>query len=303
MPETLLTLLDQVGALPSQTKILMLVAVMPAAFVLLEHLFPAHTHQAAARRSIVLNVTYWLVNPLLIQVVSKFAVCLVGLGLCLALGWPMDESVLNGFGPLGRQPLWLQAIEILVIADFVDYWTHRGFHVTRFWRFHAIHHSPEQMTWHASARMHPVNDFVTRLCQVIPVVLLGLSIKAVLIVVPILVFFVIVLHSNLNWDFGPLRWVFVSPLYHRWHHTRDEEGLDKNFSGIFPIWDLLFGTAHFPHREPAKFGVNHDPPPETLWGQLAYPFRRLERQHTDHASPSQEPHTAPSDVAPVGSAA
>ena len=34
---------------------------------------------------------------------------------------------------------------MLVFADFIDYWTHRWFHVTRFWRFHAIHHSPEQM--------------------------------------------------------------------------------------------------------------------------------------------------------------
>lgn len=149
---------------------------------------------------------------------------------------------------MAQQPLWLQALEILLIADFIDYWTHRWFHVSRAWRFHAIHHSPEQMNWLASARMHPVNDFITRLCQVVPVVLIGLSAKAALIVVPILVFFVIILHSNLNWNYGPFRWVLVSPLYHRWHHTTDPEGLDKNFAGIFPIWDLLFGTAHFPRR-------------------------------------------------------
>jgi sterol desaturase/sphingolipid hydroxylase (fatty acid hydroxylase superfamily) len=191
----------------------------------------------------------------------------------------VDESILEGFGPLGAQPLWLQAVEMLLIADFIDYWTHRWFHAGRAWRFHAIHHSPEEMTWLASARMHPVNDFVTRCAQVVPVILVGFSMKAVLYVVPYLVFFVIMLHSNLRWDFGPLRWVFVSPLYHRWHHTKDEEGLDKNFAGLFPIWDILFGTAHFPDREPEKFGVRHDPPPETLWGQLLYPFRRPSHQH------------------------
>lgn len=266
----------------------MLVAVMPAAFVLLEFLFPARTRQAIPKRSLVLNVTYWFVNPLFIQIVSKFAVCAVGLGLCVALGWPADESILDGFGPLAQQPLWLQALEILLIADFIDYWTHRWFHVSRAWRFHAIHHSPEQMNWLASARMHPVNDFITRLCQVVPVVLIGLSAKAALIVVPILVFFVIILHSNLNWNYGPFRWVLVSPLYHRWHHTTDPEGLDKNFAGIFPIWDLLFGTAHFPRREPERFGVNHNPLPETLWGQLTYPFRRFTTQH-DEAKESAAP--------------
>ncbi|HEY1190743.1 MAG TPA: sterol desaturase family protein [Gemmata sp.] len=279
MPDTVLKLLDQVGAIPSTESLLMLAVVLPAAFIVLELLFPARRQQAVPRRSLLLNLTYWFANPLFIQVVSKMMVCVVGLGLCLALGWPVDESILDGFGPLGRQPLWLQAFEMLVIADFVDYWTHRWFHVSRAWRFHAIHHSPEQMNWLASARMHPVNDFITRLCQTVPVVLLGLSIKAVLLVVPVLVFFVIVLHSNLNWSYGPFRWVLVSPLYHRWHHTKDPEGLDKNFAGIFPIWDLLFGTAHLPRREPERFGVNHYPPPETLVGQLVYPFRRFAAQH------------------------
>lgn len=281
MPDTVLKLLDQVGAIPSAGSLLKLVVILPLAFLALEFLFPARRHQPVPRRSLRLNLTYWFVNPLFIQVVSKVAVCVVGLGLALALGWPADESLLDGFGPLSRQPLWLQALEMLVIADFVDYWTHRWFHVSRAWRFHAIHHSPEQMNWLASARMHPVNDFITRLCQVVPVVLLGLSIKAVLLVVPVLVFFVIVLHSNLNWDYGPFRWVLVSPLYHRWHHTTDPEGLDKNFAGIFPLWDLLFGTAHFPRREPERFGVNHNPPPETLLGQLVYPFRRFNTQHEE----------------------
>lgn len=279
MSDRMQTLTQQIGALPTWEKVLVLVIVLPAAFLALEFLFPAHPRQAVPRRSLVLNISYWFVNPLVIQVVSKLAVCVVGLALCGALGWPADESVLNGFGPLARQPLCLQVAEIMLLADFVDYWTHRWFHVSRAWRFHAIHHSPEHMNWLASARVHPVNDFITRLCQVVPVVMVGLPVKAVLIVVPVLVLFVIVLHSNLNWDYGPFRWVLVSPLYHRWHHTTDAEGVDKNFAGIFPIWDLLFGTAHFPRREPTRFGVNRNPPPETLFGQLLYPFRGCPTQH------------------------
>jgi sterol desaturase/sphingolipid hydroxylase (fatty acid hydroxylase superfamily) len=261
---------------------------------MLEHGFPARQDQGVPRRSFVLNLTYWFVNPLCTQIASKLAVCLVGFALCLVMGWEVNESILDGFGPVGAQPIWLQVLEMVVLVDFIDYWTHRWFHVSRFWRFHAIHHSTEQMTWLASARMHPVNDFITRLCQVVPVVLVGFSLTAVLVVVPFIVFFVIILHSNLNWDYGPFRWVLVSPLYHRWHHTSDPEGLDKNFAGFLPIWDLLFGTAYFPPREPTKFGVNHNPPPETFWGQLLYPFRRLSRQHQEHAGPGAEaPGAAP----------
>ena len=170
--------------------------------------------------------------------------------------------------------MWLQTVEILIIADFADYWTHRTFHTSRLWRFHAVHHSAEEMTWLAAGRMHPVNDAVTRVGQVVPIALMGFSAQGIVLAVPYLVFYVIVLHANLRWDFGPLRYVLVSPAYHRWHHTSDAEGLDKNFAGIFPAWDLLFGTCHFPRREPARFGVNHETLPESLWGQLLYPFRR-----------------------------
>jgi sterol desaturase/sphingolipid hydroxylase (fatty acid hydroxylase superfamily) len=279
MPESIVGILSRIDAIPSPAGALLMLLGLAAVLIPLEWFFPARAHAPTRRQTFLLNVSYWFFNPLCTQVVSKAAVVTVCAGMCLALGWPLDESILDGFGPLGSQPLWLQAIELLLLADFIDYWTHRWFHVTRAWRFHAIHHSPEEMTWLASSRMHPVNDFVTRTCQVVPAILLGFSLKAVLYTVPYLVFFVIMLHSNLRWDFGPLKWVIVSPRYHRWHHTKDEEGLDKNFAGLFPIWDVLFGTAHFPPREPERFGVNHDPPPETLWGQLLYPFRRLSRQH------------------------
>jgi len=280
MSDTFVSVLTRIGALPSLTSTLITLAGLMVLLVPLERLFPARPDQPLRRKSLLLNLGYWFFNPLFTQVTSKAAVVAACAGLFLILGFPVDESLLDGFGPLARQPLWLQAIEMLLVADFIDYWTHRWFHISWAWRFHAIHHSPEEMTWLASSRMHPANDLVTRTCQVVPVMLMGFTMKAVLYVVPYLVFFVIILHSNLKWDFGPLRWVFVSPLYHRWHHTTDAEGLDKNFAGLFPIWDVLFGTVYFPRHEPKRFGVNHNPPPESLWGQLLYPFRKLVRQHS-----------------------
>ncbi len=296
MPESLFKLLNRAVAVPSLIELLLWLIALATVLVPLERLFPARPGQPVRRKAFAVNLVYWFFTPLFTKIATNVILALVFLGLYVALGWKLDETILDGFGPLSRQPLWLQALEMLLIADFIDYWTHRWFHVSRAWRFHAIHHSPEEMTWLASARMHPVNDCVTRLCQVVPIVLMGFSPKGVLLAVPFLFVFVIVLHSNLNWDFGPLRWVFVSPLYHRWHHTTDEEGLDKNFAGIFPVWDLLFGTAHFPRREPERFGVNHHPPPETLWGQLVYPFRRFATQHTEAAEDTPvppQPPTAP----------
>jgi sterol desaturase/sphingolipid hydroxylase (fatty acid hydroxylase superfamily) len=69
--------------------------------------------------------------------------------------------------------------------------------------------------------------------------------------------------------------VIASPVFHRWHHTAEDEGLDKNFAGLFPTFDALFGTLYLPRdRQPQVFGVKNEAVPETLLAQLAYPFRR-----------------------------
>ena len=71
-----------------------------------------------------------------------------------------------------------------------------------------------------------------------------------------------------------LRWVITTPEFHHWHHTSDEEGLDRNFAGFLPLWDLAFGTAHQPGHWPKNYGTVKFQPPETYLGQLLYPFRR-----------------------------
>jgi sterol desaturase/sphingolipid hydroxylase (fatty acid hydroxylase superfamily) len=87
-----------------------------------------------------------------------------------------------------------------------------------------------------------------------------------------------------RWRFPFLRWLIATPQYHHWHHTSDEEGLDKNFAGFLPLWDVLFRTAHQPEHWPQRYGTDKFQPPETYLGkfqppetylgQLAYPFRR-----------------------------
>src|SRR5690606_3852647 len=64
---------------------------------------------------------------------------------------------------LASQPLWLQAIEILVIGDLVAYWMHRWFHGRGLWKFHAIHHCSKDLDWLSPVRLHPVND--CRVCR------------------------------------------------------------------------------------------------------------------------------------------
>jgi sterol desaturase/sphingolipid hydroxylase (fatty acid hydroxylase superfamily) len=273
--------------LDSVTQVVALAGVCGLLLTPAERLAPAHPQPLVLRKGLWIDVVYWFCTPLLTRCITAAVLAAILLAAVACIGFQRipREFVLHGFGPLSLQPIILQSFEVLVIADFVDYWTHRTLHMGRLWRIHAVHHSPQQMNWISSARVHPLNDLITRSFQLLPILLLGFSATAVMAAVPLVSFYVMFLHANLRWGFGRLRWVLVSPAYHRWHHASDEVGIDKNFAGIFPIWDLLFGTAYFPRSLPKRYGLKGRQMPESLIAHLLFPFRGT----TEDPSPAPIP--------------
>ena len=80
------------------------------------------------------------------------------------------------------------------------------------------------------------------------------------------------IHSNIRVNAGWLRYVFVTPQFHHWHHASDEEAIDRNYTAHTPLWDLLFGTWHMPKdRWPVHYGTVK-PVPGGMVGQLLYPI-------------------------------
>jgi sterol desaturase/sphingolipid hydroxylase (fatty acid hydroxylase superfamily) len=113
-----------------------------------------------------------------------------------------------------------------------------------------------------------------RLASAVPLLLTGFAPVALASIAPLLTLLAILVHANIDWDWGPFRSVIASPRFHRWHHTSENEGLDKNFAGLLPLWDILFGTYYMPKDKlPARFGTDAKVP-TGLIGQLAFPFRR-----------------------------
>jgi sterol desaturase/sphingolipid hydroxylase (fatty acid hydroxylase superfamily) len=259
---------------------------LSAFFWLVESLFAANPRQPRLlrRRGFFTDLVYWFVTPLLTRTVSQ-----IGLALILIVVYRDDIAgiramLLERDTLLARQPLWLQAIEMLVIGDLIGYWTHRWFHGRRLWKFHAIHHSSRDLDWLSAVRLHPVNDWVARWIQASTLVMLGFTPAAVAAYVPFLTFYAIFVHANVSWGLGSFGWLVASPKFHRWHHTSEDEGLDKNFAGLFPLFDVMFGTYYMPKgRLPERFGLARESVPETMLGQLAYPFRRTKL--TQSASP------------------
>ncbi len=239
---------------------------------LLERLFPATPPDLLHRPGIAIDALYWLFTPLVTKSITTIALAIAACSAYALFGWPITGEAMKGFGPIAAQPTWLQAIELLIAADLTGYWVHRWFHVTPLWRFHAIHHSPKQLDWLSAYRMHPLNDALARIAQTLPLLLLGFSPLVIAGFVPFIVIYVVFLHANIGWTFGPFRHVLASPTFHRWHHTSEQEGIDRNYATLFPIWDVLFGTYYVPRRQPARYGVKDDSVPETFWGQMLYPF-------------------------------
>ena len=244
-------------------------------FRALQLLRPPDRRLPVLRRGFWTDLAYWAFTPLITRTITRVSVFIVIVPFAMMVYGKVDEQLLrNGFGPASRLPLWLQAACILVLGDFIGYWMHRAFHGAWLWRFHAVHHSSVDLDWLSSVRLHPVNDAVMRIAGTMPVLALGFAPVAVLGIVPVLTLLAILVHADLDWDWGPLRWLLVSPCFHRWHHTDEQIARVKNFAGLLPLWDLLFGTYYMPRdRRPHGFGTSTPVPPGLL-GQLLYPFRR-----------------------------
>ena len=243
--------------------------VLAIVFGAMERLAPGVRGGSVFRKGRGIDVLYWFFTPLVTRTLSSAALVMTALALSkLSSGLAMKELI-------GQQSSLLQLVELLVLTDVVGYWTHRAFHRAPLWRIHAVHHSSTQLDWLSAARVHPLNEILTRAVQVIPFLLLGFQRQVVAGIVPLLTLYAIFLHANVSWNFGPFRYLLASPAFHRWHHTSEEEGLDRNFAGLFPWLDLLFGTLYLPDdRQPSVFGVSGSTVPDTFLGQMIYPFKR-----------------------------
>jgi sterol desaturase/sphingolipid hydroxylase (fatty acid hydroxylase superfamily) len=236
-------------------------------FIPLEGLFALHKEQKIFRKG-------WF-NDLIHLFVNQF---LVNLGLLIVLGGLLitsDYLVSHRLQEaVARQPRWLQFIEAVFVADLGFYTAHRLAHaVPWLWRFHAVHHSVEEMDWLASARLHPFDQILGKTMTILPLYILGFSKATFGFYLGLAAFQAVFIHANVRFKFGPLRWLMATPEFHHWHHSNQPESYNKNFAGQLPWLDWLFGTLHMPNgRMPEKYGINESIP-NNYASQILYPFR------------------------------
>lgn len=177
------------------------------------------------------------VNSLAVGVLSRLmdvlrlGVSAVLLGsLAVSLGvpqWSMDAAW-----------QWLAAF---IAYDFCYYWKHRFGHEWRImWASHVAHHQSEEFNLSTALRQTGT-DYIGFVFY-LPLYLVGIPAAAIITVGSLNLIYQFWVHTEHIRRLGPLEWIFVTPSNHRVHHARNERYLDRNYGGVFILWDRLFGT-------------------------------------------------------------
>ena len=219
----------------------------------------------------------------------------------------MFEAPVTGFitahlgGPLvPAVPLWGRVVAYLLILEFVNYWIHRLEHrVPWLWAFHQVHHSQEHLTIMATYRNHPLDVWLRSIVG--PVVFMFLLGLPPAIWFPVSLWWDINLnlsHLEVNWTYGPLGWIFVSPTFHSVHHSTDTRHQNRNFGMTLAVWDWVFGTGLMTRERPTRFGLPGWSVRESALTHAWTPVRAIVR----HYRGLPDPELAPLADAPPASA-
>jgi sterol desaturase/sphingolipid hydroxylase (fatty acid hydroxylase superfamily) len=247
-------------------------------FAILSHFSPCNAGKPWwHKRGLGTDLAYWIFVPVFSRYLRIWVTVLATM---LLFGITDGDAIVrfydHGHGAIGRLPLWQQGILYLVATDFLLYWSHRFFHRGFLWKYHAVHHAPKEVEWISASRFHPVNLALGTCAVDIAAFLSGISPEIFIVLGPFTTIYSLFVHANLNWTLGPLKYLVVSPVFHRWHH--DATVRDMNFASTFAVWDWMFGTFHMPQGAlPGNYGIDDEAMPEGLMPQLVYPLLQAER--------------------------
>ncbi len=140
---------------------------------------------------------------------------------------------------------------LLVLGVDLGYYAfHRASHRVGFlWAVHAVHHQSEEYNLSVALRQPWLEALVVPAFY-LPLAVLGFPPVLYLAGVTIDTLYQFWIHTRAIGKLGPLEWVLNTPSHHRVHHGIDPEYVDRNYAGIFIVWDRLFGTFIEETREP-----------------------------------------------------
>ena len=194
---------------------------------------------------------------------------------------------------------WVSLLIVIIGDDFLQYWYHRKAHQWSWlWKLHRPHHSSREMgvlVSYRNAIMYYI--LMPNIWWLAMVTYFGLYQQMILAII-LKQIIVTGAHSEARWDsflykyksLHPIAWVIErvisTPATHFAHHGKTaDDGIsnpDGNFSNMFFLWDVIFGTARITRKYPTEYGIPNDPDDD--WkSHLYYPFIKSNKTDSEIA--------------------
>ena len=243
--------------------LILFIAVVP-----FEKLFPRHKGQKIRRPHLHTDISYALVGPLMGVAAGAVTIIVAVVSMAWIPGLLIRDYV-------AMIPPEYAPFVGFALFDFVVYWTHRFYHeIPVLWKFHAIHHSTEDLDWVSGFRGHPFDGTLIAPAFAF-LIAAGFSPELTGIFAVAQVLLGLFLHANVRWRLRPLHRLVITPEFHHWHHSNEEEAIWTNYSTFLPIWDIIFGTYRMPkNKRPQVYGVD-EYVPDGIIEQLRHPLRGI----------------------------
>jgi alkylglycerol monooxygenase len=165
---------------------------------------------------------------------------------------------------------WIAWAVLLFAVDLAYYVFHRASHrVNVFWAGHVVHHQSEEYNLSVALRQSWFDKIGESLFY-LPLAVLGFPPLMFLAMTTLNTLYQFWIHTRAVGKLGPLEWVMNTPSHHRVHHGINPKYIDKNYGGIFIVWDRLFGTFKHEEEEPVYGIVKPLASFNPLWANVHY---------------------------------
>ncbi len=187
------------------------------------------------------------------------------------------SGVLNGIALLGYAALyayvapwhlpatqWYTWVIAIVGVDVLYYAYHRMAHRVRiFWATHQAHHSSQYFNFATALRQKWNISGDVFLRALLP--LFGVPPWLVFLSFSVNLIYQFWIHTErVDKLWRPIEFVFNTPSHHRVHHGMDQQYLDRNYGGIFILWDRLFGSFQAETTRP-HYGLTKQVDTFNIW--------------------------------------
>lgn len=153
---------------------------------------------------------------------------------------------------------WWSLVLCFIGDDFFYYWFHRTAHRVRwFWASHVIHHSSQHYNLSTALRQTWTGQFSLSFIFRLPLFLAGFDPKLILFCAGLNLVYQFFIHTEVvrRLPWGLELWL-NTPSHHRVHHGTNARYLDRNYAGVFIVWDRMFGTFEAERDdEPPRYGI------------------------------------------------